>query len=282
MRLGRPVALPPAPPPALARAAQGPRRLAAAADDDRLAVPCSLPLLQLPASMQQRGMSPVLRRGAAPLRTLARSAMPLRRRATAAARRAPRLVASAWEGRPAERAWRASGSGDGGAPPPPPDGPGGWLAGLRLPSAVLPWDRRYLTWSPVVTVAAALSGFLIPWEVRRLRAGRRVHAGSGGRLGWKGGGEVACWHARRPARLLTAQFFPSRRWPLCQQKSCTAWALPGLCSTCCWWACLGSTWCCHSGALPRWRAGDASACCEQGNAAAASGMHPASQPLPMH
>ncbi|PSC71927.1 potassium channel SKOR [Micractinium conductrix] len=104
--------------------------------------------------------------------------MPLRRRATAAARRAPRLVASAWEGRPAERAWRASGSGDGGAPPPPPDGPGGWLAGLRLPSAVLPWDRRYLTWSPVVTVAAALSGFLIPWEVAFVPAEELYSLGS--------------------------------------------------------------------------------------------------------
>lgn len=39
----------------------------------------------------------------------------------------------------------------------------GWLQ--RLPPAILPWDHSYLAWSSVATTAAAVTAFLVPWEV---------------------------------------------------------------------------------------------------------------------
>jgi hypothetical protein len=40
-----------------------------------------------------------------------------------------------------------------------------WLASLNSSFILYPWDSKLQLWTGVATLAAALSGFLIPWEV---------------------------------------------------------------------------------------------------------------------
>ncbi len=35
----------------------------------------------------------------------------------------------------------------------------------RLPPAILPWHQSYLKWNAVATFSAAVTAFLVPWEV---------------------------------------------------------------------------------------------------------------------
>lgn len=54
----------------------------------------------------------------------------------------------------------------------------GWGPSLSLPRAIFPWDNRYLAWSGVATALAAVTGFLIPWEVAFLPTAELYSLGS--------------------------------------------------------------------------------------------------------